>query len=140
MGIGFDAQQLSELSRDLRRVSPETYKATQKTIRVAAMAILADAEERVSYSKRIGRSGKIRMSGLNATVIFGGDAAPDAAPIENEGRGYVRHPVFGNMNVWTAENSHPAFLAPAFLEKAAEVEEALGDAVLVALDTVIGSR
>lgn len=138
--VKFDAAALQELSAAFRRVAPQTYKASQKVIRTAALEILADADTRVSYSRRIARTGRVTMRGLNAVISFGGDAAPNASPIENDGKGFVRHPVFGNMDVWTDKNSHPPFLHPAFLVHSKGVYEALAGAVADATTVVLEER
>lgn len=78
------------------------------------------------------------MTGLNAKIQFGGDAAPDAAPIENKGKGFVRHPVFGNKDVWTAKNSHPPFLGPAFEEDREEAMAVLDEAVFRTIEVTVG--
>lgn len=137
--VKFDARALTELGAAFRRVAPESYKATQKVVRAVALEVLESAKGRASYSSRIPASGKVRMVGLNAKVSFGGDAAPDAAPIENRGKGHVRHPLWGNRDYWY-ENPQPAFLAPSLLEKSALIDEALGDAVEAATTIVLGER
>lgn len=137
--VRFDNRALMELSAAFRRVAPESYKAAQKVVRAAALEVLEDAKARTSYSSRIPGSGKVRMVGLNARVSFGGDAAPDAAPIENRGKGFVRHPLFGNWDYWY-QNPQPAFLAPALLGKSAVIDVALADAVDAATTIVLGER
>jgi hypothetical protein len=126
--IKFDATQLQELSVAMRRIAPQTYKASQKAVRAAALEVLADAEDKASFSSRIPGSGKVIMRGLNARIRFGGDSAPDAAPIENRGKGNPKHPLWGNRNYWYV-TEHGPFLAPAFLAKQAMLDEVLASAV-----------
>ncbi|HEY1690060.1 MAG TPA: hypothetical protein VGF95_14490 [Solirubrobacteraceae bacterium] len=134
-----DTAQLAAFGRALRAGAPAVWKAYRVAVRPAAAVVLADAQARASYSSRIPGSGRIRVTaGGNVKVIFGGDAAPDAAPIENRGRGFVRHPVFGNRENWTEKNSHPAFLGPAFAAHQVEAMETIERAVLAAIDAVIG--
>jgi hypothetical protein len=135
-----DTRQLSKLARDLRKASPEAWKAYRVAVRAAAQIVAEDAKSRASFSHRIPGSIKVRVtSGGNVKVVAGGDAAPDAAPIENKGKGFVRHPTFGRTGPgdWTSKNSHPAYLAPAFdAHKEAvmdAIERAVGDAVERAL-------
>lgn len=130
-----DTAALSRLARNLRRASPEAWKAYKRTVKVAAEAILADAQRRASYSQRIPPSGRVRVTaGGNVVIEF---TAPDAAPIENKGKGFVRHPVFGNREVWTAKNSHPAFGAPALDAHAAEVVDVVYEALVEAIDRAL---
>lgn len=133
-----DTKQMASLARGLRRAAPLAYKAAQKSIRAVAVIVKNEAAANAPGA-RIAGSGSVRMNGLNAKVRFGGDAAPDAAPIENEGKGFIRHPTFGH-NPWTAKNSHPAFLWPAFQnhqeEAAKTIEQAVYDAVDLAIRSV----
>lgn len=134
-----DTSQLSRLAKDLRKAAPEAWKAYRVAAKALAQPVLADAKARASYSSRIPQSGKIRVtSGGNIKIIFGGDAAPDAAAIENRGRGFVRHPVFGDRNVWTSKGSHPAFLAPALAARAEEVAKGIEEAVYASVVKAIG--
>jgi hypothetical protein len=107
-------------------------------LREAGEIVAADARNRASYSDKIPASIKVRTARGNVKVVAGGDAAPDAAPIENKGRGFVRHPIFGSRENWTSKNSHPAFLSPAFDAHREEVlgmiETTLTDAVHAAIE------
>ena len=136
-----DTRSLSRLARDLRRASPEAWKAYRVAVRAAAEVVMRDAKARASFSTRIPGSMKIRVtSGGNVKIVAGGDTAPDAAAIENKGKGFVRHPVFGNRENWTAKSSHPAFMAPAFDAHKEEVLRAIEDAVHAAVVRAIGGR
>lgn len=139
-----DTRGLERLARNLKAASPAAYRATRKGLRAAAVPVLARARSNASFSSRIPQSGRIVVtSGLVVRVVFGGASAPDAAPIENDGRGFVRHPTFSPRPTvpekvgWTSSGSHPAFLGPA-LEAEAEttvevvieiVEQAVEDTV-----------
>lgn len=136
--IVVDVSALRNLARDLRRVAPEAYKELQAEMKVAGEKVAADARERVSYSPRIQASIRVRTSPGNFKVQAGGDSAPDAAPIENGGKGFVRHPVFGDREAWTSKNSHPAFLAPALEANAPAVAEAVDAAISRAAEKVLG--
>lgn len=136
-----DTSQLSQLARDLRAAAPAALKAYRVAARALAVPVLADAQQRASFSSRIPGSGRIRVTGGgNVKIIFGGDAAPDAAPIENRGKGHVRHPVFGNRQVWTDKNSHPAFATPAFDAHRETVARGLEEAVFKAVAAAIGAH
>lgn len=132
-----DTAGLSRLAKQLRRASPEAWKAYKVTIRAAAEVILRDAQARASFSSRIPESGHVRVTAAgNVVIVFD---APDAAPIENRGKGNVRHPTFGRTGAgdWTSKNSHAAFGAPALEAHREEilvaVEKALTEAVARAL-------
>ena len=139
LNIVVDTRSLARLARDLRKAAPDAWKAYRTSVRAVAEVVLEDAKQRASFSSRIPQSMKIRVTaGGNVKIVAGGDAAPDAAAIENRGRGFVRHPVFGNREKWTAKGSHAAFLAPALDahrdEVAQAIEEAVADAVTRAIE------
>ncbi len=141
VSIVCDTSSLARLARDLRRASPDAWKAYRVSVRAMAQVVLDDARSRAAFSTRIPQSGRIRItSGGNVKVVFGGDLAPDAAAIENKGRGFVRHPVFGDRQDWTDKNSHPAFLAPAFEAHREEVLTAIEEAVIEAVDVAVKGR
>lgn len=130
-----DTAALSRLARNLRRASPQAWKAYKAAVHVAAEALLREMQANASFSSRIPQSGRIRVTaGGNVVIEF---TAPDAAAIENKGKGFVRHPVYGNREVWTEKNSHAAFAAPALEAGApavvAAIEEALAEAIASAL-------
>jgi hypothetical protein len=122
--VNVDVSQLRQLAKDLRKADPDLGVKLRLRMRGVGGIVADTAQEMASYSTRIPGSIKVRVSGFTVKVVAGGPGAGDAAPIENRGKGFVRHPVFGNRNVWTAKNSHPAFLAPALdADEAAVVEE-----------------
>lgn len=122
-----DTAALSRLARNLRASGPAAWKAYKVSVRAAAQVVLADAQSRASFSQRIPQSGRVQVTAAgNVKIVF---TAPDAAPIENGGKGFVRHPVFGNREAWTSKNSHPAFAAPAV--------EAGQEAMVAAIETAI---
>jgi hypothetical protein len=144
-----DVAELRALARDLARVAPEAAKGLQKGMASAGQVIAANAKQRASYSKRIPGSIKVRVARGNVKVSAGGEAAPNAAPIENRGKGFIRHPIYLTYDQahsgddaykgrWTEKNSHPAFLAPALDATAVEVAELIADAQLEAVQRAIG--
>jgi hypothetical protein len=136
-----DTRGLSRLARDLRVASPEAWRAYRESVRVVAQVVLRDAQSRASFSSRIPESMRIRTTGAgNVKIIAGGEAAPDAAAIENRGRGFVRHPVFGDREDWTSKNSHPAFLAPALDAHREEVVKGIEEAVFGAVELAVKGR
>lgn len=141
VAIVADTSQLSQLAKDLRIAAPEAWKACRVSLRAMGQVVAEDARQRASFSSRIPASIRVRVtSGGNVKVIAGGNAAPDAAAIENRGKGHVRHPVFGDRDVWTDKNSLPAFLSPALDAHREEVVKGIEDAVVAAVERVIGGR
>lgn len=115
-----DTRGMDRLARNLKAASPAAYKGARKGLRAAAVPVLTRAQTNAAYSSRIPQTGRIIVTaGLVVRVVFGGQNAPDAAPIENDGKGFVRHPTFSprpdvpEKVGWTDENSKPAFLEPA---------------------------
>ncbi len=134
-----DTQQLSRLARALRDAGPEVWKECRAKLRAAGQIVADDAKLRSSpFSGRIEYSIHVRTTASgNVKVIAGGESAPDAAAIENRGKGFVRHPVFGNREVWTDKNSHPAFLAPALDANADRIVEIVETGIHTAIDAAM---
>lgn len=132
----------NRLAADFKKTYPEAYKSAQVALRALLKRTLSQAAANAAaFSDRIPQSGKTRMRGLNGAVQFGdtgSTGASDAAPIENRGKGFVRHPVFGHMDVWTSTNSHAAFLSPAFDATKDEALEILDNAVFGAMERSVG--
>lgn len=130
-----DTASLSRLAKNLRQASPAVWRAYKVAVREAAEVLLADMKQRAAYSDRIPDSAHIQVTASgNVKIVFD---APNAAPIENKGRGFVRHQTFGH-DPWTEKNSHPAFASPALEalgpQVALAIEAALTDAVARALE------
>lgn len=131
LAVRVDARSISRASREVRRASPAAWKALRAELVAIGNVVAQDARSDASYSTRIPGSIKVRVtSGGNVKVVMGGDAAPNAVPIENGGRGHVRHPVFGNRDVWTDKNSRPAILLPAYARRADWALESMEKAYL----------
>lgn len=149
--IVVDVTELRALARDLRRASREAHIALRTGMRTAARVVGDDARSRTGYSKRIPGSIKESVGLANFKVSAGGDSAPNASPIENKGRGDVRHPVFltyaqahsGSSKYikrWTEKNSPPAFLEPALHDNADRVAQIVGDSIESAVRTAIEGK
>lgn len=132
MKVTVDTSQFKQLARDLLKAAPAAEAASLKAMLAAAELVKRDAVMRVSAwptkagngSARIAGAIRVRMVSRNRVVVeVDGAQAPEAAPIENRGKGNVRHPVFGHRDRMTNKGSHPAFLAPA-REQARPVAEA----------------
>lgn len=129
--VRIDARSIARASREIRRASPEAWKALRVRLREIGEVVAADARSDADYSTRIPGSVKVRVTGGgNVKVVMGGDAAPNAVPIENKGRGFVRHPTFGHRDRWTSKNSKPAILLPAFARRSEWALEAMEKAYL----------
>lgn len=139
-GLSVDTSQLRLLGVQLRRTAPEVWKVLRKEMRAAAEVVAAEARTQASFSTRIPASIKVKGAGATLKVTAGGDAAPDAAPIENGGKGFVRHPVFGHRDRWSATNSKPAFLRPALDAHRKEIETSIAESIDRAVSLGIGAR
>ncbi len=92
-------------------------------VRHWAELFMAESMAASSWSSRIPGSFTIQGAGDNVVVRAAGDAAPEGAPLENEGkRGTFRHPVFGNREVWVDQKARP-FFNPVFLRVTAELPD-----------------
>lgn len=149
--IYIDVSELRALARDLNRASREAGKALRKGMLEAGELVAADAKSRADYSKRIPGSIHVTAGRTNFRVRAGGESAPNASPVENKGKGFIRHPVFltydqahsGSSKYikrWTEKNSRPAFLAPALDANAEKVAEIVGNTVHAAVKSAVEGR
>lgn len=144
--IVIDTKQFSALTRGIRASGPAGKAAVRGAMRESAEIVKAEAARRASFSSRIPGSLKARATATNFKVSAGGEAAPDAAPIENKGRGHVRHPTFSPRSGvaervgWTDKNSRPAFLSPALEAHTEEIAELIADQLTEAVAKAIGAR
>jgi len=144
--IVIDTRQFAALARGIRASGPAGKAAVRGAMRESAQIVKAEAEKRSSFSRRIPLSLKARAAGNNFKVSAGGEAAPNAAPIENKGRGFVRHPTYSprpgvpERVGWTDKNSHPAFLSPALEAHTEEIAELIADRLTEAVAKAIGAR
>jgi len=163
-----DTTGLKDLARDLRRASPELSKGFRSKMKVAAEIVKTEAATRASFSRRIPSSLRVSVTGNGATVkvAAGGARAPDAAAIENRGKGFVRHPVFevavakggGGRTLVSHSKKHPELVSkagqsrsggvapwtaknshPAYLSPALEAkEEEITTAIAAVVDETFG--
>ncbi|GAC1530886.1 MAG: hypothetical protein NVS3B1_23560 [Marmoricola sp.] len=137
VGISMDARQVSRVARGIRAASPVAWKAARVELLAVGEEVAQGVRAASSWSTRIPGSVKVSVTAAgNVRVSVGGDAAPDAVPIENKGKGFVRHPVFGKRETWTARGSKPAFLLPTF---AAKKEASLEKIEQVYLDAFVAA-
>lgn len=134
-----DTSSLRKLGSQLRKSQPAMYRATQKGLRVVGDRVAKRATTNAeAFSTRIPPTVKSRVSGLNSVIVSaGGTAAPNAKPIENHGKGHVRHPVFGDREAWTDKNSPPAFLLPAATADLSRDAEAVAAALQVQVEKIL---
>lgn len=133
-----DASAMSRLARELKAAAPEVYAAFRSELRAVAQVVATDAKGRASFSTRIPATIKVRTGVGTVKVVAGGEAAPDAAPLENRGvAGSFRHPVYGNRNVWVEQQARP-FLAPALEAHREAVVTGIEAAVTRAVERAIG--
>ena len=143
--IVVDTQELAMIGKLLRSSGKAGTLAFRGAMKAGGELVANDARQRASYSKRIPGSIVVRSTGSNFKVRAGGEAAPDAAPIENRGKGFVRHPTFsprfgGERIGWTEKNSHPAFLSPALEAQADNVVAVVTNRLEAAIDAALGGR
>lgn len=145
-----DTRGIARLGRDLRSGAGDVWRECKKALLESTEAVQASAVARVEgWSKADPPSANRRGAGVaasirvqvtalgNAKVVAGGAQAPEAAPIENRGAGFVRHPTFGHRERMTSKNSHPAFLAPAFDHFAQESVAHVVDTVMDAVEKAV---
>jgi hypothetical protein len=138
--IVVDSKPLKAMARDLRELDKASYDEFRGAMKASGTLVKEEAARRAGeFSTRIPPSLKVRVTGLGTTVKVVG-TSPNAAPIENGGRGMVRHPTFvkeadlpGPAGSWTSKNSHPAYLAPALDAKSDEIEVLVDAAIERAL-------
>jgi hypothetical protein len=135
-----DTTQLSQLAKQLRAASKVVWKAYRVAAAAGMGVVLRDAQGRASYSSQIPASGRVRVTAAgNPEIVF---TAPNATPIENKGKGFVRHPLFGDREHWYGgpgeKGSRPAFAAPALATHQAEVLAAIEKALVDAVGRALG--
>jgi hypothetical protein len=135
-----DTKDLSRLARDLAKASPEAWAACRTSMRMAVAPIAEEARVRAAFSSRIEYTIKVRTGRGNVKIVAGGEAAPNAAAIENRGKGHVRHPVYGNRDVWTEKNSPPAYLEPAYEGGKDKALDEIEEAVVATVERALGVR
>ena len=136
-----DTAGISRLAAAMRRSAPQTWAACRKGLRAAGELTATDARGRAP-SARVAGSIRVRVTpGGNVKVRAGGAIAPEGVPIENHGKGFVRHPTFAAKDSpayvrpgnWTDKHSHPAFLTPAFDATVEQGVKMMDDAVMAAV-------
>lgn len=126
------ADKLAAVPDDVRRrLTPKLRRIGQRTVE--------EARSRAAWSSRIPSAIRLRVSfaGKNPGLILSVDRhqAPHGRPYEGILTGTFRHPVFGNTDVWVAQEARP-YLWPAAVatqqDAAQAAEEAIDDALAAA--------
>lgn len=123
------AKRLREADRQMEKDFLAAEKAAGEIVASAAKA-KASSFPGKRRTTRIADSIQVRRRGTKVSVVAG-KGAPEAAPLEfgSDGNGgTLRHPVFGNYDVWASQPSHP-FLLPAAEENFDAFQAAVGAAV-----------
>ena len=131
--FSISAAELKDFARQARNCAPIVNARLSRGVRAAGELVAKAASRKADFSKRIPASIKVTTRGPVAKITAGGEKAPNAAPIENEGKGFVRHPIFPRSGdrsewTWTEKNSHGPFLHPALDENADAAAELIAGA------------
>lgn len=121
--IAADTKAMRQLAADLKIASEQAQKdfyvglkAGGEIVATKARANAKSFPRKGPGTNRIADSVRVRRSGVRVKIQGGGDAAPEAAPLEHHGMpGKFRHPVGGNRQVWVDQPARP-WLTPAAVE------------------------
>jgi len=128
-----DTTGFAKASKDLKGAGPQFRMQMAAGLKEAMQPVLSSAQSHASWSTRIPKTIKISATQSGVSIKAGGAKAPHAAAFENEGnQGSFRHPVFGNLNLWVAQEARP-FIHPAIT---ANVDGAMLEKVIAAMDAV----
>lgn len=135
--ISMDARQIGKIARGIRRAAPEAWVVLRTRLRGIGQVVADDAKQLVyDPNDRVASKIGVRTTATgNVRVYVTGD--PGVA-IENKGKGFITHPVFGHRDRWTNKNSRPAFLVPAFSAKQQWALEEMEKSYLDTFDRVWG--
>jgi hypothetical protein len=130
--IRIDTVPLKEVGRLLKDLDPVVFAHFKVGLGEIGDFVAEKAKENARSFPRLGGgtdriegSIKKKQSTVNIRIVAGGDDAPEAAPLENNGQGgSFRHPVFGDADNWVSQTAHP-FLAPAVDDAETDIEERL---------------
>lgn len=133
---------LEELVLDLAGIPAALSRELRPALLRAAEPILRDAKGRASWSERIPAAIKLKLSLSQSRpgvrLVTDAAAAPHARPLEDANGAGLRHPVFGNRDVWVQQRTRPFFF-PAVKAGSAQVV-AESTAAVVAATRAAGFR
>lgn len=124
---------LTDLAAKLRAVNAELEEHLQAKLVEAGDIVATAARARAPGSvggdivTEPAGPGLVRVRGVGTKAIV----------IENAGKGFVRHPLFGIRTHWY-NNPNPAYLHPALLETEGEVYETVVSALYEAWEAAMG--
>lgn len=140
MRFGVDADDFREFQRQVKGMDKELAKSLNKEFRrVINEHIIPAARSNAAWSARIPGAIKPQVTSTRLGARVDRKQAPHARPFEGlqrglRGRGFFRHPVFGNREVWVNQQTRP-FLQPAFDQHGDTAVEAAEQAVTEAART-----
>lgn len=125
-----DPQDLAALYRAAKAAEGAIQVELRRTVKAAAKPVADGVKSAASFSTRIPGAVKTKVSfaskGAGVSVYVDSKAAPEAAPINNRGKGGTfRHPVYGNRDVWVPQAADP-FFAEGVREGLAQTDALLG--------------
>lgn len=133
--LRFDPGEVRKLVADLKELEggKQIIAALRKNLRAAADPVKRQVQANAGWSSRIPAAVAVGTAfSKNRTGVFirvNRNKAPHARPLENFGAaGTFRHPVFGNTDVWVAQQARPFFFNETE-QHIDDVERAAGDAV-----------
>jgi hypothetical protein len=103
------------LARELGGVPKELRRELRPRIRLAGQELVGDLKaSSAGFSQSIPPAVRMTVSFASKTggvrIFVDRKKAPAARPLEHAGAaGTFRHPVFGNRDVWVAQQAHPFF-------------------------------
>lgn len=121
--LAIDTTELKNFAKVVRSASPKVAAKMRVRLKEVGEMVAEDARSKAKWSTRVPGSIKVRTAGVKVSVVAGGDAAPHARVYEmgsKRNRSEVRHPVFGNRQVWAANPTRP-YLLPALRENEPEI-------------------
>lgn len=121
-----------QLEQLLKVTSKSTKRKLNKGLKDGVdKSVVPDAKNAASWSTRIPNTIKSSVTMSGVFVKAGGPDAPHAAAYEtgsSSNAGMIRHPVFGNRDVWVETPSRP-YIQPSIVKDINAVAEAVAQAV-----------
>lgn len=126
--VHVNTDDLRKLYVDLKGVEGNLRVELRRGIKKAADPLAQRVKAAAGWSSRIPGAVKVKPSfsatGAGVTIIVDAKQAPEAAPLENKGRGGTfRHPVYGNRDVWVTQAARPFFYAAVSSSSAVDAVE-----------------
>jgi hypothetical protein len=145
-GVAYDANDLKQFSRALRKVSQDTYKQYRRSLKDATVEMVAEAKAKASENSTT-IADTIKPFAVGAAIgVQVGSAKVPIGELFEEGNaggserdllrgqavaaedGTFGHPVFGRKGTWVKQDMHPSVI-PAVLANQARTVELLLEGV-----------